>query len=483
MRLYQQHWWKCNGPCQHRPPFFGMVRRAMNRAPGPSDFWWLEHKLNCNGQFIKIKEPENYKSKQKNKSKLISENVKSDKSTADWFTKNTPKTKPASTFTHSKVLTYTNNKTFTQTLNQTNTNTTISNKESNSMINSFRTQIKKNDQDLPSRIRKLGNTSNNVHGWDISGPSGRIEKDNTRNTVSKSSMFSFSSTLGGSNSGQSILLKKFLHINSSKNHPNESTKKDLSSKLPSSAKNKPVNNSLLNLNQSKNQIRKKTDSKYNTKPVSLIDKLNNSSDEKLTSPIRAFFTPLEKQTVNRDSNKRLKLDDSSDTKCVSCPVCNKMVPSANINQHLDECLLENDTVHKTCIPSTSHTLNNSIINISSSSDSNLDDSAIVESPKARSCADINVSKNNTTNCEQKCLVCNTQIAAEISLSEHLDECMGTLFNDDTFIIDDEDSNNTSAVGNNSIESKYPCPVCMQMISTDLMNQHLDRCLEDKYFTD
>lgn len=443
----------------------------MNRAPGPSDFWWLEHKLNCNGQFIKIKEPENYKSKQKDKPKSISENINSKKNIANWLTKNTP-TKTASTFTHSKVLTHTNNKTFTQTLVQTNRDKTIGNK----MANSFQTQIKKNDQDLLSGMKKLGDASNNVHGWGIGGPNGKMEQDKTRNIVSKSPTFASSSTLGGSNSGQSILLKKFSHISGSKDRPNELIKKDLLPKLSSVAE-KPVNKPFLDLNQSKNQARK-TD-KYNTKSTPLIGKLNNSSNEKLTSSIEAFFIPLEKQTVDKDSNKRLKLDDSSDTKCVSCPVCNKMIPSADINQHLDECLLENDTVHKT-----SRASNDSIINISSSFNSDSDDSVIVESPRAQSCIDIpSTSKNNVTNREQKCLVCNAQIASEISLSEHLDECIGAVFNDDKIIINDEGDDNTFAAGNNSIENKYPCPVCMQMISKDLMNQHLDRCLEDKKFTD
>ncbi|XP_014204348.1 sprT-like domain-containing protein Spartan [Copidosoma floridanum] len=58
VKLYQQHWWRCNGPCQKRPPYFGIVRRAMNRAPGPNDFWWAEHQLTCGGQYTKIKEPE-----------------------------------------------------------------------------------------------------------------------------------------------------------------------------------------------------------------------------------------------------------------------------------------------------------------------------------------------------------------------------------------------------------------------------------------
>lgn len=60
---YRNHWWKCNGPCQKRPPFFGIVRRAMNRAPSRHDPWWAEHQKTCGGTYLKIKEPEGYKKK------------------------------------------------------------------------------------------------------------------------------------------------------------------------------------------------------------------------------------------------------------------------------------------------------------------------------------------------------------------------------------------------------------------------------------
>ncbi|KER20755.1 hypothetical protein T265_10775 [Opisthorchis viverrini] len=55
---YQNHWWRCTGPCQQRPPYFGYVKRAMNRAPGPNDTWWSQHQATCSGRFVKIKEPE-----------------------------------------------------------------------------------------------------------------------------------------------------------------------------------------------------------------------------------------------------------------------------------------------------------------------------------------------------------------------------------------------------------------------------------------
>jgi len=65
VKLYKQHWWKCNGPCQKTKPFYGYVKRSMNRAPGPNDRWWVNHQATCGGNFIKIKEPEGYRSKNK----------------------------------------------------------------------------------------------------------------------------------------------------------------------------------------------------------------------------------------------------------------------------------------------------------------------------------------------------------------------------------------------------------------------------------
>uniref|UniRef100_A0A8D0LLX7 DNA-dependent metalloprotease SPRTN n=1 Tax=Sus scrofa TaxID=9823 RepID=A0A8D0LLX7_PIG len=66
---YRRHWWRCNGPCQYKKPYFGYVKRATNRAPSAHDYWWAEHQKNCGGTFIKIKEPENYSKKGKGKTK------------------------------------------------------------------------------------------------------------------------------------------------------------------------------------------------------------------------------------------------------------------------------------------------------------------------------------------------------------------------------------------------------------------------------
>ena len=37
-----------------------MVKRSMNRAPGPYDRWFAEHQANCGGTYTKVKEPEGY---------------------------------------------------------------------------------------------------------------------------------------------------------------------------------------------------------------------------------------------------------------------------------------------------------------------------------------------------------------------------------------------------------------------------------------
>lgn len=61
VRLYKTHWWRCNGPCQNRRPYFGMIKRASNRAPGPNDRWFPEHERSCGGKFMKVREPDTKK--------------------------------------------------------------------------------------------------------------------------------------------------------------------------------------------------------------------------------------------------------------------------------------------------------------------------------------------------------------------------------------------------------------------------------------
>lgn len=58
VKQYKVHVWKCNGPCQKKPPYFGIVSRSMNRKPQPADWWWEDHQKNCGGQYHKIAGPD-----------------------------------------------------------------------------------------------------------------------------------------------------------------------------------------------------------------------------------------------------------------------------------------------------------------------------------------------------------------------------------------------------------------------------------------
>jgi predicted SprT family Zn-dependent metalloprotease len=60
---YRKHIWRCDGCCQHEHPYYGYVRRAMNRPPGKSDPWWDRHQEKCGGTFVKIAGDENKKEK------------------------------------------------------------------------------------------------------------------------------------------------------------------------------------------------------------------------------------------------------------------------------------------------------------------------------------------------------------------------------------------------------------------------------------
>ncbi|KAH8584988.1 uncharacterized protein ELE39_000939 [Cryptosporidium sp. chipmunk genotype I] len=53
LSYYRRHVWRCNGICRNLPPYYGYVRRSINRKPGPSDSWWNFHKRTCGGCFIK----------------------------------------------------------------------------------------------------------------------------------------------------------------------------------------------------------------------------------------------------------------------------------------------------------------------------------------------------------------------------------------------------------------------------------------------
>ncbi|ELP89990.1 hypothetical protein EIN_403040 [Entamoeba invadens IP1] len=76
----KKHVWRCDGTCRDKPPFYGYVKRSMNRAPGPNDFWYKKHQETCGGKFIKISGPEKETkfAKEKKPRKSTKKSVQSD---------------------------------------------------------------------------------------------------------------------------------------------------------------------------------------------------------------------------------------------------------------------------------------------------------------------------------------------------------------------------------------------------------------------
>jgi predicted SprT family Zn-dependent metalloprotease len=49
VNFYKKHIWRCNGRCREDAPYYGYVRRAMNRPPQPADYWFARHRRECGG--------------------------------------------------------------------------------------------------------------------------------------------------------------------------------------------------------------------------------------------------------------------------------------------------------------------------------------------------------------------------------------------------------------------------------------------------
>lgn len=478
VRLYQQHWWRCNGPCQKKAPFFGTVRRAMNRAPGPSDFWWNEHQQSCGGQFIKIKEPENFKAKGSKQVKSVPKSVKSPNGMFNWLTKTTPvstKTTPV------------------------NPKTTLVNTKSKSLENNHKSL---------NEFKKLGNNTNNVHGWGIGGPNtvNTSKKSNSPSatSVSKIPNFSSSGILGGSKTGQSNLLHKF-HNGSPSHGSNTNT---VRSKKPINlVTTSPVTK---RTNSNSSQPQKESQIKFVECPICSnfvlnddinrhIDSCSLTKNEKTKTMITSYsndksvssqektnhFSPVQKRKSDTHilSNKPPKLNKLENSTKTNCPVCSKTFELVDINEHLDKCLLETNKQDNNLITNLddtndkNETLNESIISISSTSSSTSSSSLNEDSRDSPSTPKHVKSKLNTSH---NCLVCNAFIPSGTSLTAHLEDCIGNVFKDDLSLPIDCDNKKISEASSEILidqNNKYPCPVCMQLISESFMNQHLDICLK------
>lgn len=286
--LYRQHWWKCDGPCKNRRPYFGVLKRARNKAPGPKDNWWAEHQANCGGKFMKIKEPENYGKKKPVKRKAPNAS-ESKESTSDIrsFLKNDLSGSGSSRSTKSLPK-------------------SSSAKPSNAI--DFKSILSSEDN-----VVTLSNSESHQKKFYI--PFQGIGQ-----------------RLGGSSDSQSsILLHSALQKNPHNKNVFPSTKNikgNPSFKAPKIAR-------LSNPNDKEKQLKDK-----NVTPSLYA----STSTQKLTqSPIEKFLSSGNKAgssglPVKKDLNFTNAEQNVSE---VPCPVCFILIKEQEINVHLDKCLLNN----------------------------------------------------------------------------------------------------------------------------------------------
>ncbi|KAF8793281.1 DNA-dependent metalloprotease SPRTN-like [Argiope bruennichi] len=285
---YRTHWWKCNGPCQNKRPFYGIVKRAMNRAPGPRDNWWAQHQSTCGGTFTKIKEPDNYKQKSL-KRKLLEKDQKGIKS---YFEASTSK----------------------------------------SVSSSFNSTKKHKGIDISAIQSILGKDANIVSV--NSGGSFTPDLPTVKEMNPPVPFAGRGFTLGSSSSETP---RSFL----AKLRKDGLLKSNISTSVTSLEKKECVQP-----NSCKDEVVKNSDTNKKDSPCSASNSLNAtlSTVEKsklVQSSLDQFVSSPLRNSETDDAPTFRSVSQQNESSEVECPVCSILLPSADINNHLDQCLLAN----------------------------------------------------------------------------------------------------------------------------------------------
>ena len=96
VNYYTKYIWRCNGICRFKKPYFGFVKRQINRPPQKADKWFEKHKKECGGTFIRISPSEDDEKKikkKKNKERKLEEkknknSVKNNSNNIDFYLTN-----------------------------------------------------------------------------------------------------------------------------------------------------------------------------------------------------------------------------------------------------------------------------------------------------------------------------------------------------------------------------------------------------------
>ncbi|GBO98708.1 SprT-like domain-containing protein Spartan [Eumeta japonica] len=424
VRLYQTHWWRCNGPCQHRSPYFGIIRRSANRAPGPQDFWWKQHLRTCGGTFVKIKEPVKKDSKKGKPSTSHSDITK--------FFKNSTNVKTLNDTSHMKNTPLKNN-TIKKSINNVKTFSDLRNKTSSIKINGE-----------GAAVVSKKNINNNVNNTQAPSSSGLNKNTDKRHSENNGNVSQFVRNIWAN--------KQF--------SPNKINSSDIS--------NKRNNTDTLDISPPPFKI-KKIDGPSN----SILKHKKPFNDDLATSLLKDIygkdFTLYHKK--DKQSNK-IGVTHSDDPELVSCPLCNIRVKYSDVNSHVDECL------NSTEIEKLQTEEIEPIQKIESeTSVSKVIDLTCVEIDKKCPCCDKIVPESMEDHLESCLSFCNNddtepQNAVSDTNDKSEQDFINSFFEDnDSFATELDESGIFNDTG-----TKFPCPCCLQMVEETDMNRHLDACL-------
>lgn len=503
VKLYQTHWWRCDGPCQHLKPCFGILRRSINRAPGPTDSWWSAHKRLCGGAFIKIQEPKNYGKKVTGKT---------NKATSD-ITKFTTNAKTG--------------------LNAVNT--VLKDHNCNSATGNTNPAIIIGKKDVYYKPLVVKPASTGV---------GKALNDRKR-----TSSTNVVETVRNVWSNKNVATTPVKHAEIKKDSPNVPKGKQKADQAC------PVPPKRIKVMQIDNYFPKNASAVLKDVYGQDFDvKLSNSGNKFVAVVRKAVIGETAKakaaNTVQEQTNKPNMIKAS---KNVACPVCSAEIDNVLINKHLDECLNRKiiDKIKKESNPTPDAVnnritikplkqnmwedipkfqINNSDIKLELPESLNLSfanelfDGNNKISPTNRNVTEgklkdpykpiieskdndleriLNTAQTNIniTNMTEKdypnikgktekqdnsaiCPCCGEHIV--IPIEQHLDECLSFFNNNNTVpkeganvvatlvLNDDDDFDETLTF--NATGTKSLCPCCLQMIEQNVMNDHLHVCL-------
>lgn len=327
---YRKHWWRCDGPCVKRPPFFGIVRRAMNRAPSPRDTWWNDHQRKCGGTFTKIKEPTKPVKEKRSKANEDSDKKEKTKPGVDktsaitnWFPKNSSQNNGSSAIITSKGLSESQNEIFQSS-------------SANSSSNIYGFKMSANNKPPPVVVASF------------SGEGRKLGETNT------SGKFDFLAKIEANMKHKKMENKAYVNVNVGRNtqkskEPNI-IPRHYGDKFKSSViktKNTRNNSSRFDTN-SKGQSSNVNSTRQNipTSNTPLFNQLGNREYQNKNKRIIRSSDGDEKEGIV--PNKKMKpeihiIEDeeeapTSTKHLVDCPACPAQVAVEELNTHLDVCL-------------------------------------------------------------------------------------------------------------------------------------------------